>query len=170
LNAILDSNKENLMTNETYHKNNKTYPNVSTTKSNNYITEIKSNNQNTQDRSNDIENQSIIDLVICFRKIDINTLTNEIPVKYIDLMNKMILIESNSQGDNVINKYSNQVIEKIYQNKTIKRSFVDGYTLYLYENGDIKQVIYSLYRYFLINQKFISTLKIKLVNTIMKTH
>lgn len=168
MSAILDSNKENIITNEIESKNNCTSPNICSTKNNNYMGEIKSINQNTQDRSNDNENQSIIDLVLCFQKIDINNLTYEIPLNYIDLINKMTLIESNYQGDNKINKYSNQIVEKIYQNKTIKRSFNDGYDLYLYENGDIKQVIYGLCRYFQIKQKFISTSKIKLVNTIMK--
>jgi hypothetical protein len=169
LNAVINNVRETSAEKDIISKTNFHIDhNLSNTNNNNFITEIKSTHPYTQERSYEQENKEITNLVASFNKIDVNKLSCEVPLKYKELMKKMCLIESNIEGDKKINVYTNNIIETVYPNKTIKRSFNDNYILYLYENGDIKQVKSGLFRYFQIKQKLIFTQRTKLVNTIMK--
>jgi len=141
LNSVINNIKETSVEKEIKSKTIfHTDPNLSNTNNNNFITEMKSTHPNTHERSYEQENKEITNLIASFNKIDVNKLNCEVPIKYKDLMKKMCLIESNIEGDKKINVYSHQIIETVYPNKTIKRSFNDKYVLYIYENGDIKQV------------------------------
>lgn len=64
----------------------------------------------------------------------------EIPSIYQDKLNRMILIDTKIIKNKKINIYTNQISETFYSNGTVKRSFDDGYFIYYFENGDIKQV------------------------------
>lgn len=79
-------------------------------------------------------------MVTLFNTIKARDLKFDIPLAYQEKMKTMNLIYTTTENTEKFNLYTNQVSETFYTNGTVKRSFEDGYTLYYFQNGDIKQV------------------------------